>query len=888
VSDTKSITTSFGYDAAGNISRVTDGRGNTTTYTTNTWGLPESTIEPATTASPGLADRTFITSYDKAGRVSTTLAPGGVRTTRTYDGAGRLTNEAGSGAEASSPERTFAYDAAGRLTSAAAGTAVESFTYNDRGLMKSATGAAGDTSYTWDDEGRATAITTGAGTTTYSYDASGRLSGTGDPLTGETLSYGYDPAGRVATADAGTSKHTYGYDNLGRLASDTLTAGAATTAKISYGYDLADRLTAKTTTGVAGASANTYGYDKAGRLTSWNNGSTTTNFGWDDAGNLTSRGNETATFNARNQVTSRGGVDYAYSARGTLTGRTASGVTRDVEFDAFGQLITDGTQTNRYDALHRLISAAGKAQEYVGAGLDVAYDGDRRYTYAADGGVLGVGAATGDPVSTAMLGWTDQHTDLVGTVDASTGALTGSRTFDPFGSKVASTGVAPALGFQHQYTDPDTGNVAMGARWYQPETGTFASRDAANLDPDDLDNGNRYAYAGANPLTQTDPEGYFWGSVFKAVKKVAKKTVSVAKVASGYNDLKGCIGGSWSSCAWFAAGFTPVGKVAKAVKAVTKTTVKAVKSTKVVRSSAKVVTRSYSYTAKTVTRHAPKVTKKISRTASKASSKVSSTSRGVSRAAAKSVSRAGKAGHAAASAAKAGTRKAAGSAARAGGRAATKAADSVARSARSAKAAVQATKARAKQTVKRSGSTSPAGKGAGGVSNTATVQPKVSPAGAADDAAQQSSEAAIEIADVAPSASMPVGGAGGGLGAQVTGENDELLDFVRARPGFEPKLGRGGLPGSRPALPVTRAGKDETLQRNALSQPDGIARCANPQCSVRLTVAQQSKAGVTPRPDEAAVDHIEAMSKGGSGDPSNTQGLCRVCNIRKSDGDAPW
>lgn len=46
VSDTKSITTSFGYDALGNRTRYTDGRGNTTIYTVNTLGLAESVIEP--------------------------------------------------------------------------------------------------------------------------------------------------------------------------------------------------------------------------------------------------------------------------------------------------------------------------------------------------------------------------------------------------------------------------------------------------------------------------------------------------------------------------------------------------------------------------------------------------------------------------------------------------------------------------------------------------------------------------------------------------------------------------------------------------------------------------------------------------------------------------
>lgn len=114
------------------------------------------------------------------------------------------------------------------------------------------------------------------------------------------------------------------------------------------------------------------------------------------------------------------------------------------------------------------------------------------------------------------------------------------------------------------------------------------------------------------------------------------------------------------------------------------------------------------------------------------------------------------------------------------------------------------------------------------------------------------------------------------------------VEYVKKKPDFTPTPGRGGAPGSRPGKPFTPVGKDEVLQRNAAAQPDDIARCANPTCNVPLTKAQQSTSGVTPRSDEAAVDHIIPKAQGGSGDPSNGQGLCRVCNGIKSDGPAPW
>ncbi len=87
VSTGKSITTSFCYDVAGNRTRYTDGRGHSTIYTYNTLGLPESVIEPATTAHPAAADRTCTVGYDAVGRAVRLSEPGAVSRQRTYDAA---------------------------------------------------------------------------------------------------------------------------------------------------------------------------------------------------------------------------------------------------------------------------------------------------------------------------------------------------------------------------------------------------------------------------------------------------------------------------------------------------------------------------------------------------------------------------------------------------------------------------------------------------------------------------------------------------------------------------------------------------------------------------------------------------------------------------------
>jgi large repetitive protein len=276
---------------------MTDGRDKETDYTFNTWGLPESTIEPITPAHPNASDRIWTTAYDKAGQAVTELLPGGVKRERTFDGLGRLTRETGSGAKAPTTTRTLEHDLTGCLTAigTADGLTRDTYTYNDRGALLTAEGPGGSSSYAYNADGSMTERTTTAGTTDYTYDAAGRIDTVRDSITGNNVLYDFDAAGRpsveqYAANQTVTAKRTYGYDPLGRVQSDTVASpdGATTAASMTYGYDLDDNLTSKKTTGTAGAGTNTYAYDYANRMTSWTkDGTATTSYEWDAAGNRT-------------------------------------------------------------------------------------------------------------------------------------------------------------------------------------------------------------------------------------------------------------------------------------------------------------------------------------------------------------------------------------------------------------------------------------------------------------------------------------------------------------------------------------------------------------------------------------------------------------------------
>ncbi|WP_433299827.1 LamG-like jellyroll fold domain-containing protein [Actinoplanes sp. CA-030573] len=504
------IVSTFGYDAAGRPTRFTDGRGNAFWTTYNTWGAEESRIEPATTAHPNLADRTWTTEYDLAGQAVGEIMPGGVKLTHSYDAMGRLTRSSGTGAEAATEDRTYEYDRNGRVTSFSGVGGANTLAYDDRGLLTSVTGPSGNSSFTYTPDGNTKTRVDAAGTTTYGYDTAGRLSSIANPATGIQAGIGYDALSQVAKVTYGGSGNarSFGYDSLHRLTTDELKSPAgASIAKITYGYDADSNLTSKVTTGFAGSASNTYTYDLANRLTSWNNGSATVDYEYDRSGNRTRAGDKTYTYDARNRLESSSAREsYEYTARGTLR-RTISGtVGRETLADAFGQVTRQQTGEGqyadyKYDGLGRAIKT-GFA--YTGTGNDLAADGTALYTRDPEGGLVGIQQS-----GTSVYAWTDRHTDVVAQFTATGAGLAASTTYDPLGKVVATSGALGNLGFQQEFTEAASGRVNMHARWYNPETGQFDTADTADLSPvGDSANANRYGYGNGNPLANIDPTGH--------------------------------------------------------------------------------------------------------------------------------------------------------------------------------------------------------------------------------------------------------------------------------------------------------------------------------------------------------------------------------------------
>jgi RHS repeat-associated protein len=168
-------------------------------------------------------------------------------------------------------------------------------------------------------------------------------------------------------------------------------------------------------------------------------------------------------------------------------------------------------------------------------------DGDRTYIY----GPGGMPIQQVDAAGTAT--WF--HHDQLGSTRLLTdtaGAAVGAFTYDAYGNLTGRSGTATTpLGFAGEYTDAGTGLVYLRARYYDPATGQFISRD-----PLEAVTGEAYGYVSGNPLNATDPTGLcpfclvvFWGAASGAAGDILLQVA--LDVADGCFEGFGAI--SWTS-----------------------------------------------------------------------------------------------------------------------------------------------------------------------------------------------------------------------------------------------------------------------------------------------------------------------------------------------------
>ena len=286
-------TTSFGYDAAGNLRYVTDPRGaaaGDASFTTWTFydGLNRTTavVDPLGTDWPvtalpetlpgSVTTNVTLSTYDAAGRLAAVTDALGRTTNYAYDNLGRKITETGPAADGSAvrPVTRSAYDAKGNLTSVTDPLGnMTTYAYDGLARRIGVTDALGCTTTTaYDARGNTVLVTDASGNVTAStYDRLDRLVREVDPL-GQVTTFAYDLAGnRLRQTDRNGWVTTYLFDAADRNVEERWqqSAAAAVFHTIHRSLDAAGQLLGITETDTTMPAATTqwqFDYDAGGHV----------------------------------------------------------------------------------------------------------------------------------------------------------------------------------------------------------------------------------------------------------------------------------------------------------------------------------------------------------------------------------------------------------------------------------------------------------------------------------------------------------------------------------------------------------------------------------------------------------------------------------------------
>ncbi len=320
----------------------------------------------------------------------------------------------------------------------------------------------------------------------YKYDALNRLSSLaeyykGGPILG-AYAYTRGPTGILLGEQGlnGSDTFTWTYDAAYRLTGETRVNFGTTTYQASYSYDAVGNRTSAT---INGQTTN-YTYNRLDQLTSTSAGAQDS---YDGRGNLT-------------QITlGSSTTSYSYDAADRLTRVTLpNGTSASYAYDAAGRRVQQTVGTSVTNYLWDEASTSGDVvQETDGNGVTQA-------SY-----VLGDDELLAQTRSGAVSYDLSDGQNNVRLLTDGNGAVTDHYTYDAYGNLLSSQGTTVnPYRYTGQQLDSLTGLYDLRARYYDPTSGRFLSRDTAGIDVSNPVEVNRYSYAQDDPINLIDPSGH--------------------------------------------------------------------------------------------------------------------------------------------------------------------------------------------------------------------------------------------------------------------------------------------------------------------------------------------------------------------------------------------
>jgi RHS repeat-associated protein len=383
--------------------------------------------------------------------------------------------------------------------------------------------------------------------TEYTFDILKRLTSVKNAK-GAVTDFYYDESHQPVRIKSGATNTYLAYDETGKVTQQTVFGNKTLNLKHTYFKD------GNLKTISTGPKTESFTYDFAGRAETWNNGTSTTTYRYDKSGNLLNPKGKNLTFNGANEV-----IGFTYDDAGNLSKDDKY----NYEWDQEGRLLRvtnlSGSELASYtyhpDGLRKTkkVGAATYHYQYDGSSLI-------RITDQSKATLWTITWANGKPVSfTNKAGVTyfyitNYRGDVIQIVDQN-GLEAASYSYDPWGNVLSTVENAEItgqpLGYASYVYDRETKLYYLQARFYDPETARFISRDPDPGDSDDPKTQNGYTYADNNPVMISDPDGQYaqlviYGGIaayrgyklyksYKAIKKlntinkVVKKTKGTGK-----------------------------------------------------------------------------------------------------------------------------------------------------------------------------------------------------------------------------------------------------------------------------------------------------------------------------------------------------------------------
>ncbi len=304
-----------------------------------------------------------------------------------------------------------------------------------------------------------------------------------------SYTYQLGPTGIRTGATEGNGRSlTWNYDGIYRLTNETISNDPANNGSASYGLDqVGNRLSAVSS------------------LTSIASGS----FSYNPDDEISSE-----TYDANGNVLSTGGMTYAYDSENHMTSATGNGKVVTMVYDAFGNRVSKTVNgvTTQY-LVEDDVNPTGLPQvlEEVQNGVAV-----RTYTYGLQR--ISESQMASGTWTTSFYGY--DGAGSVRQLTNSAGAVTDEYEYDAFGNSFTKQGTTPNnYLYRGEQFDSDLGLYYLRARYYNPQTGRFVSRDPEDGNPIDPASLHKYLYANGDPVNGIDPMGREDFDEFQFLKK---------------------------------------------------------------------------------------------------------------------------------------------------------------------------------------------------------------------------------------------------------------------------------------------------------------------------------------------------------------------------------